>query len=199
MASPTDGNSRLTHGSAWVLVPVKGFREAKLRLAPALSPEMRRDLARQMATHVVRSAGELPVAVVCDDGEVAEWARGEGAVVIWTPRRGLNGAVQEGVAALASMGASRIVVAAGDLPLATDLGWAARFPGVTVVPDRRRDGTNVITVPAGSAFRFAYGPGSFSRHLEEAHRLELAVRVVHCSPLAWDVDLPEDLVTVPHE
>jgi 2-phospho-L-lactate/phosphoenolpyruvate guanylyltransferase len=97
------------------------------------------------------------------------------------------------------MGALMIVVAAGDLPLATDLAWAARFQGVTLVPDRRRDGTNVITVPADSGFRFAYGPGSFARHLEEAHRLDLDVRVVHSSPLSWDVDLPEDLVTMQHE
>jgi 2-phospho-L-lactate guanylyltransferase len=149
-----------------------------------------------MATQVVRSSGALPAAVVCDDAEVAEWAAREGAIVIWTPRLGLNRAVQQGVAELASMGAARVVVAAGDLPLATELEWAARFPGVTLVPDRRHDGTNVIAVPSGSGFRFAYGPGSYARHLEEASRLELSVRIVHMSPLAWDVDLPEDLVTV---
>ena len=152
-----------------------------------------------MATHVVRSAGSLPVAVVCDDREVAEWASGEGASVIWAPERGLNGAVQEGVAVLASRGMSRVVVAAGDLPLATDLAWAARFLGVTIVPDRHHEGTNVIAVPSHCGFRFAYGTGSFLRHLEEARRLDLPVRVVHSSPLAWDVDLPEDLVTLNHE
>lgn len=179
-----------------VLVPVKAFRKAKLRLAPALSPEQRRRLARTMATRVVRSAAGLPVAVVCDDDEVASWARLLGALVVWEPGRGLNGAVQEGVRRLAELGARSVVVAAGDLPLATDLHWVTEFPGITLVPDRHREGTNVISVPAASGFVFAYGPGSFSRHLAEAHRVGGPIRVVHSSPLAWDVDFPEDLAEV---
>lgn len=179
-----------------VLVPVKAFGEAKLRLAPALSPGQRRRLARTMATRVVRSAAGMAVAVVCDDTEVAQWARSLGALVIWEPGRGLNGAVQEGVSRLGVMGVESVVVAAGDLPLATDLHWVTEFDGITLVPDRRRDGTNVICVPVRAGFNFSYGPGSFSRHLAEAERVGTAVRVVHSSPLAWDVDLPEDLTAV---
>jgi 2-phospho-L-lactate guanylyltransferase len=149
-----------------------------------------------MATRVVESAAGLTVAVVCDDPEVAEWARGLGALVLWEAGRGLNGAVQEAVARLGGMGVEKIAVAAGDLPLATDLKWVTRFPGITIVPDRHHDGTNVIGVPATAGFNFAYGPGSFARHLEEARRTELPTRVVHSSPLAWDVDVPEDLVAV---
>jgi 2-phospho-L-lactate guanylyltransferase len=181
-------------GSEALLVPVKAFSKAKLRLAPALTAADRASLARSMATRVVQSAGALPVAVVCDDREVAAWARGLGALVIWEPGRGLNGAVQEGVSRLASLGVGLVVVAAGDLPLATDLGWVTRFEGITIGPDRRHDGTNVISVPASAGFAFSYGPGSFSRHLEEARRLGTATRVVHSSLLAWDIDVPEDLV-----
>jgi 2-phospho-L-lactate guanylyltransferase len=179
-----------------VLVPVKAFHQAKLRLAPALDAPHRAALAREMATRVVQSAAGLPVAVVCDDPEVAAWATGLGAQVIWEPGRGLNGAVQHGVAHLGRAGARSVVVAAGDLPLATDLRWVARFPGVTIVPDRRRDGTNVIALPTTAAFTFAYGPGSFARHLEEARQLSLITRVVHGSPLAWDVDVPDDLAVL---
>jgi 2-phospho-L-lactate guanylyltransferase len=183
-------------GSEAVLVPVKAFQRAKLRLAPAMSAERRAVLAREMATRVVASAAGLPVAVVCDDQEVATWARRLGALVIWEPGRGLNGAVQAGVRRLGEAGARLVVVAAGDLPLASDLRWVTRFPGVTIVPDRRRDGTNVIAVPPAAGFVFAYGPGSYARHLDEARRLGLPVRVVHSSPLAWDVDIPDDLAFV---
>ena len=89
-----------------VLIPVKAFRHAKLRLAPALDQPARAQLARAMATQVVRAAGALPVAVVCDDDEVAAWATGEGAQVMWCPERGLNGAVTDGVAMLATQGQS---------------------------------------------------------------------------------------------
>jgi 2-phospho-L-lactate guanylyltransferase len=176
-----------------VLVPVKAFARAKLRLAPALAPDERQRLARTMATRVVRSAGPLPVAVVCDDGEVADWARSVGAMVLWEAGRGLNRAVQQGVAHLEELGASVVIVAAGDLPLADDLGWVAGFDGITLVPDRHHDGTNVIGLPAGTGFEFAYGPGSFARHLERSRLTGRGVRVVDSPTLSWDVDLPEDL------
>lgn len=179
-----------------MLVPVKSFGDAKLRLAPALSPERRARLAREMADRVVASAGHLPVAVVCDDREVASWARSAGALVIWEPGRGLNGAVQEGVRRLGEAGVDLVIVAAGDLPLATDLSWIADFPGITIVPDRHGDGSNVIAVPPSAGFSFSYGPGSFSRHVGEAERTGVAFRVVRDTPLAWDVDVPEDLAIV---
>ena len=81
-------------GPVAVLVPVKAFADAKLRLAPALPAPERSRLARAMATHVLAAARPLPVAVVCDDPAVADWARHEGALVVWEPGRGLNGAVQ---------------------------------------------------------------------------------------------------------
>jgi 2-phospho-L-lactate/phosphoenolpyruvate guanylyltransferase len=183
-------------GPAALLVPVKAFNQAKLRLAGALSPGERAELARTLATGVVAAAGDLAVAVVCDDREVAHWARDLGALVIWEPGRGLNGAVQEGVDRLTAAGVEHVVIAHADLPLASDLGWIARFPGVTLIPDRHHEGTNVIGIPARSSFTFGYGPGSFARHLAEARRLGLPVRTVHGSPLAWDVDVPADLLPV---
>lgn len=181
-------------GPVAVLVPVKAFADAKLRLAPALPPERRAALAQAMAERVLSAAGRLPVAVVCDDAEVAVWAASRGAIVLAEPGRGLNGAVSAGVDQLAAAGARQVIVAHADLPLATDLSWVAHFSaGVTLVPDRRRDGTNVICVPAGCGFRFAYGPGSFMAHFAEARRLGLPVRVVTEPLLAWDVDVPADL------
>lgn len=172
---------------------MKAFARAKVRLAPALSPASRADLARSMAASVLRAAGALPAAVVCDDEEVAAWAAVQGAAVVWTPGRGLDGAVAEGVRTLAEGGAGRVIVAHADLPLAADLAWVARFPGVTVVPDRRDDGTNVICVPTDVPFPFAYGPGSFARHAAAALALGLPLRVVREPRLGRDVDVLGDL------
>ncbi|HMK10694.1 MAG TPA: 2-phospho-L-lactate guanylyltransferase [Acidimicrobiales bacterium] len=178
---------------AAVLVPVKSFRDAKLRLAPALDADARSALARRMAEGVVAAAHPLPVFVVCDDDDVAEWARNAGAEVIWRPGLGLNGAVADGVVAVRDTGVERVVVAHSDLPLAVDLTWPAHHEGVTIVPDRRDDGTNVVCLPTASGFEFSYGPGSFRRHAAEARRLGLALRVVREPALGWDVDLPADL------
>lgn len=180
-------------GPEAVLVPIKAFARAKLRLAPALTGPERVALARFMAAQVLAAARSLPVAVACDDTEVAIWARRHGALVVWAPGQGLNGAVRAGVEALARLGVERVTVAHADLPLACDLTWLGDFAGVTLVPDRQLVGTNVACVPAHGGFAFSYGPGSFPRHREEAIRLGLGLRVVHEPTLTWDVDLPADL------
>jgi len=181
-------------GPVAVLLPVKAFADAKLRLAPALDPVQRRALARAMATQVLQAAAPLPVAVVCDDPEVAAWARDRHALVVWEPERGLNRAVEAGVHRLAAEGARRVVVAHADLVLARDLAWVGAFMGVTLVPDSRDDGTNVACVPVDAGFAFSYGPGSFARHADEVRRLGLGLRVVREPRLGRDVDLPSDLV-----
>ena len=174
-------------------MPVKAFDQAKERLAPALPPHRRAGLARAMAEAVLRAAAPLPVAVVCDDEGVRAWATAHGAAVVWAPGRGLDRAVAHGVQALAAGGAVRVIVAHADLPQASDLAWVARFPGVTIVPDRRDDGTNVLAVPVTPAFPFSYGPGSFGRHARATLALGLPLRVVREPHLGRDVDEPADL------
>jgi 2-phospho-L-lactate guanylyltransferase len=180
-------------GPEVVLVPVKAFDQAKRRLGQALAEPERVRLVRSMATHVVAACVPLPVAVVCDDEEVAAWAAGVGATVLWEPGQGLNGAVGAGVARLAAGGARWVTIAHGDLPRARGLGTLPAFEGVTLVPDRRDDGTNVLRLPTGTDFHFAYGPGSFRAHRAEANRLGLPVRILRDPDLAYDVDWPADV------
>ena len=84
-------------------------------------------------------------------------------------------------------------MAHADLPHARDLTVVRGFAGITLVPDRHRDGTNVMCIPADCGFRFAYGPGSFARHKDEVARIGLALRVLTDDALAWDIDTPDDL------
>jgi 2-phospho-L-lactate guanylyltransferase len=176
-----------------VLVPVKAFADAKRRLDTVLSDQARRALVRRMAEQVLAAAHPLPVAVVCDDPGVADWARRLGALVVWEPGRGLNGAVEEGVGRLAAMGVELVTVAHGDLPRAAGLGTLPPFDGVTLIPDRHGDGTNVIRLPVGCGFRFSYGPGSFERHRMECTRIGMPVTVLRDHALGFDVDWPADL------
>jgi 2-phospho-L-lactate guanylyltransferase len=185
---------------AGVLVPVKAFRAAKARLAGALRDDVRANLAKWMAGRVLAAAAPLPVFVVCDDDQVASWADGQGATVLWRPGLGLNAAVTDGVATLAEKGLERVVVAHSDLPLASrldHLGESEFESRVVLVPDRREDGTNVISLPSGSGFRFGYGAGSFARHVLEARSLGLSVEVLQEIALALDVDTPADLAQPP--
>jgi 2-phospho-L-lactate guanylyltransferase len=175
-----------------VLVPVKAFADAKARLASVLSPAEREALARWTAERVVAAAGELPVFVACDDG-VAEWAADHGASVLWHPGVGLNAAVSHSVADLRERGVQHVVVAHGDLPRPGALPSVAVAGAVTLVPDSRRDGTNVIALPTSVPFDFAYGPGSFHRHLQQAVAAGIAVAVRRDPLLSLDIDIPADL------
>ena len=148
-----------------------------------------------MATSVVAAAAPFAVHVVCDDDEVADWARSVGADVLWRPGHGLNGAVNDGVAELARLGVDRVIVAHADLPHATSFAPLAAVDGVVLVPDRHDDGTNVASIPSRSGFTFEYGPGSCARHAAEAARLGLALTILRDARLGWDVDRPDDLLT----
>ncbi len=178
---------------AAVLIPIKAFHDAKVRLAGTLTQPDRAALAQQMAATVIAAAHPLPVFVVCDDQAVAEFTIEHHGEVIWCPSRGLNGAVTDGVGYLADAGFDQVIVSHADLPMARELAWVADFDGVTIVPDRHKDGTNVMCVPTSSKFEFAYGPASFHQHSAEAARLGLALRVVHDSNLGHDIDHPDDL------
>lgn len=176
-----------------VVVPVKSFDLAKERLSDALDGRQRAELARTMAAGVVAAGRPLPTFVVCGSNEVAAWAVSQGAGVIWLAKPGLNRAVSFACKALAADGYQRVIIAHGDLPLATSLAWVADFDGVTIVPDRRGEGTNVMALPLDSPFSFHYGVGSAAPHKAEAERRGLAVRIVSDPSLGLDVDTPTDL------
>jgi 2-phospho-L-lactate guanylyltransferase len=177
-----------------VIIPVKSFDLAKERLSETLMPAERADLARSMAAGVIAASHPLPTYVVCGSDEVASWAIGNGASVIWHEPPGLNRAVTHATETLDADGYGHVIVAHGDLPLATSLVWVADFDGVTIVPDRPGQGTNVMALPLGTGFRFHYGVGSAAAHKAEAKKRNLALRVIPDRRLGLDIDTPGDLL-----
>jgi 2-phospho-L-lactate/phosphoenolpyruvate guanylyltransferase len=178
-----------------VVIPIRSFTDAKARLADHLDAEARAAVMRSMAERVLAAAAPMPVLVVTSAPEVREWARPLGADVIDDPGS-LNGAAAAGVAHLARLGFDRAVIAHADLPHARSLSAFVRDgarPIVALAPCHRDDGTNVLAVPTAVPFDFAYGEGSFRRHLGEARHRHLGTRVVRDPDLALDVDELADL------
>lgn len=189
-------SSAAPRADAIVLVPIKAFHLAKGRLEPALDASSRERLARWTAEQVVAAAAEIPVAVACDDIAVADWATAHGALVLWQEGLGLNGAVDRAVEQLRETGHQHVIVAHGDLPRPAGLAALARVDTVVLVPDRRLDGTNVLSFPTAAAdagLRASYGGGSFRRHLALALATGYSVEVVRDPFLALDIDHPADL------
>jgi 2-phospho-L-lactate guanylyltransferase len=134
----------------------------------------------------------MPTFVACDDEVVAEWAEGLGAGVLWGPGLGLNGAIDVGIATLAGKGAEHVLIAHGDLPRPESLPEVCVADTIVLVPDRRRDGTNVIARPTSIDLRAEYGPGSFRRHVAGALSSSSAVQVRIDPFLSIDVDTVDD-------
>lgn len=176
-----------------VVIPIKSFTLAKGRLASTLDPTARAQLARNCATTVVRAASPLSVYVVCSDPDVAAWAREMNAHVVDCPTPGLDIAVASGVNRAEMDGATHVIVSHADLPLAHDLSHVVREGKVSMVPDRHRDGTNVLSFPIGVGFTTAYGPGSCDNHIRLAESLGLDVEIINDTSLELDVDTADDL------
>jgi 2-phospho-L-lactate guanylyltransferase len=176
-----------------LLVPVKAFTDAKARLSGALTPAHRDALARWSAEQVLGAAQGMPAFIACDHPDVAEWAQQHGARVLWHPGVGLNAAITRSVVDLRTLGVEHVVIAHADLPRACRLAEVASAHTVTLVPDSRLDGTNVLSLPTALDFEFQYGVGSFRRHLAAALATGAAVSVRRDPLLSLDIDNPSDL------
>lgn len=177
-----------------VLVPVKRFSAAKGRLTGVLGDSDRARLAEWMASGVLDVVAEIPTFVACDDEHVAAWASRMGAQVIWGGGLGLNGAVDDGVDHIAAHGFDHVLVSHADLALPGALLEVAREGCITLVPDRRHDGTNVMSFPAAHRLHASYGGGSFARHLAQALAMATVPVEVRSDPqLSLDLDTRRDL------
>jgi 2-phospho-L-lactate/phosphoenolpyruvate guanylyltransferase len=181
-----------------LVVPVKSFALAKQRLSPVLTNTQRSTLGRELATRLVEANRELGPMIVSDDDDVATWACELGVRFLREEEPGLNQAVTAAFIALRSENVKTAVIAHSDLATASSLLWVAKFDGITIVPDRRSEGTNVLAIPTAVDFDFSYGVGSFSRHYRTALATASNVRVVADRFNGVDLDSPSDLRLLRH-
>jgi 2-phospho-L-lactate guanylyltransferase len=183
-----------------VLIPVKSFARAKARLSPALDGPARADLAERLATGVVAAVAAATdparVVVMGDDPSVARWAEAAGVRGV-TIDGDLNVAATAGLELARLEGFDRALIAHADLSHPESLARLVTADDPLIVPDRHRQGTNVLAVPTAIDFPFAYGEGSFGRHVAAAEVLGLDLRVVDDAALGIDVDTPDDLALDP--
>ena len=161
-------------------------------MADRLSDETRSLLGRALAERTAAlavDAGLIPV-LVAGDGEVAEWALLHGFPSIPDPGEGLDAAALAG-ARWATEAASEWIVVHTDLPLLTafeleDLNKALSVAGSVIAPSA--DGGTSALGASGPA-DFAYGPGSFHRHLGRFP----AASIIATPGLLHDIDTFADL------
>lgn len=181
-----------------IVIPIRAFDAGKSRLAAYLDPADRSRLLAAMAERVVGAAGTTPAVVVSSAPEVVAWAAERGVPVLDDPGT-LDGAARAGLAHHRALGATRVAVVHADLPRVESLEPLTRGGDdlAVVVPCHHGDGTPALSIPASVDFEFAYGPGSFERHVAEARRQGLRVVELRDHPgLRRDVDDVEDLLAL---
>jgi 2-phospho-L-lactate guanylyltransferase len=187
----------------WLIVPVKPFGEGKSRLAAVLSPEMRAELSQRWLTHLLTVAKEwggfVGMAVISRDAAVLSFAAAMGATPIGEMGDDLNDALTQACEVAARAGAEGVLMLPSDLPLLTitDLDelfeLAVEEDGVVIAPSHD-GGTNALLLRPPQAIAYAFGEGSFARHLALTAAAGLPCHVYHSATLALDVDCPEDLL-----
>lgn len=183
--------------TVWAVIPARQSGEGKTRLSGVLGEAERRELARAMLAHVVKTAqAARNVTRTCVVGTIPA---GIEVDLLEDPGQGLNPALHAALRQAGTEGVSRAVVLHGDLPQLTvqevELLAAAAEGSVAIAPDRHGTGTNALSLPLplASGFAFAFGPDSFARHHAEAQRLDLPIEAIRSPGLAHDIDEPADL------
>jgi 2-phospho-L-lactate guanylyltransferase len=142
-----------------------------------------------MFRHVANVLGRCPDMgdiLVLSDTPPEDWA---GRVAL-DEGRGLN---EELRLLAASLGSVPLLVIHADLPLLADEDIAVLLNeaehGCAIAPDRESVGTNAIALLRPDAPTFAFGEGSFARHLAAMDGARVVVR----PGLGLDIDTPADL------
>ena len=191
------------------LLPVKSLSSALRRLRSVLSPAERTGLARTMyqvmLEKMLRAQRFDRVAVASSDKSVLDDARRAGALVLEESRQSSHSLSADWAAKrCAEIGARTLVFVPIDIPMATpqeldSLADAANqlgHPSLVIVPSADGSGTNALVRTPPGIITSRFGPGSFEAHLTQARQKALAVEVMRPPGIVFDLDTPEDLLTL---
>ena len=192
--------------SIWAVIPAKSPRLAKSRLATALSPDERADLARHLligAVAAARACARLAgVVVVSPDPALRRLAGEMGALAQpdppSSPLNPLNAAIAAGRECAIARGAGAILVLPADLPLLSAQAIASAIDqagdaAVAVAPDWGSTGTNALLLRPPRVIHPAFGVDSYARHRAAAHARGVSIATITHPAISRDLDTPADL------
>ena len=192
----------------WAVLPLKDFMNAKQRLSGVLAPHERRALFQAMVEDVLQALSECTliekILIISDDptaGMLGEHYHAITLAEAESKNPGLNAAVRQGADYVIAQGGDTMLVIHGDLPLAskdelTRLCRQHQQPGVSIAPDTKNDGSNVMLCSPPNVIDFHYGAGSCQLHSQAAQQQEIYLQVLPQAGLAIDVDSPADLIAL---
>ena len=185
-----------------IVLPVKSLSESKSRLAPMLSPLERGAITLAMLEDVMDVTQELSgwaTWVISPDEVVLEVALGRSTHAILEEKPPLGNAIRQVEEEALGMEADALAVLLPDTPLLTTeaLTRALHTLGpVVLAPSADEGGTNLLVRRPPGVIDARFGTDSYRKHLEAAALADLPTAIVDAPELAFDLDLPGDILTV---
>ena len=187
-----------------LLLPIKDLRNAKLRLAGALAPEERFELAQAMLADTIRAVHRTKCAdkifVITNYEPAIETVSHLGWEILREEQQISESAsvdfasrlcAERGVTALLRLPLDLPLLLPGDIDnlLATE----CSAPAAVMVPSRDGTGTNAILRTPPTLFPSHFGPDSFAKHRRETELAGARIIVLRNERLEMDVDDESDL------
>ncbi len=185
-----------------IALPVKHLDDAKSRLASLLSPLERGALVLAMLEDVIDATLAMPgwqTWVISPDEAVLEVAARRGALPMTEDRPPLSAAIHQVEEEAEARGLESLAVLLPDTPFVTPfaLTRALHTLGPAVIaPSVDEIGTNMVLRRPPTSITSHFGPDSYRRHLQAAAEADVPVAVVESAELGFDLDLPEDILTL---
>ncbi len=187
-----------------LLIPVKDLRNAKQRLASALSQLQRTALAEAMFDDFCASVAQIGCVDRVFVATNYEPAIERAVALCWevireTSQESESASVDSASRICAGLGITSLARLPIDLPLVTpadieEIFAAARpAPSAVIVPSRSGTGTNTLLRTPPTLFSSFFGPNSFPKHTREAERCGAELTVLRNERLELDVDDWDDL------
>lgn len=183
-----------------IAVPVKSLDRCKGRLSAVLSPVERAALVLAMLEDVLDACLDHPgweTWVVSPDESVLEVAARRRAKPIVEEEGPLAKAIAQVERLAKEREADALAVVPGDLPTLTAeaLGRALHTLGpVVLAPASDGKGTSLLLRRPPRCIPARFGPDSLARHRALAQERQLPVATVADETLAFDVDVPDDIL-----
>lgn len=188
--------------TVWAIIPARPLEEGKSRLAPTLTDPERNELNlgffRQTLETAASVVGRRNTLVVSRSQPLLASAQALGVqTLLEQAPHGLNEALRQAAAHVASRGARTVLSVSCDLPflIADELRalLAAAAPsGLAIASDRAGAGTNALVVSPVGAIPYLYGPDSLRRHQAAAAGAGFALPIVRLPGLSFDIDTEDD-------
>lgn len=189
--------------SLCAIIPVKPLRRGKSRLSGVLSPDQREILNELLLGSTLESLKTIPEIshkiVISYDPTALSLARKYGAnTVLENNNTNINRALRKATLAAKAYGATKLLILPADLPLIKRsdivelIALEKSPPELIISPDRKLNGTNAMLINPIGAIKYNFGEWSFRKHIEQAERKGIQVRILNNENLRFDLDLPED-------